>query len=233
MASVTANTAQRLRGLTVTSLDLGGRLISYEDGLDLQRTIHSDVARGNQPPTVLLLEHEEVFTAGRRTRPEDVTVAGTRVVPTDRGGRITWHGPGQLVCYPIVPLVHPLDVVAFVRLLEQIMIDSAKTFGVSTLRVEGRSGAWCAATATQPERKVGAVGVRVASGVAMHGFAINANCDLSWAGQVVPCGISDAGVTSLSVEAGRDISVLDLSKVVEPLLHSHLGCYVEPTMDTQ
>jgi len=141
----------------------------------------------------------------------------------DRGGKITWHGPGQLVAYPIIALDEPVDVVAYVRATEDVMIRTCADFGVEAVRVEGRSGAWVPGTGARPDRKVGAVGLRVARGVTMHGIAINCDCDLSWFGRFVPCGISDAGVTSLSAEAGRDISVAEVLEVAERHLADVLG----------
>lgn len=217
--------------LRVRNMGVGSELVSYLDGLSLQREIHRDVVAGLAPPTLLILEHEATFTAGKRTEPTDLTDPTVPVIETDRGGRITWHGPGQIVGYPIVPLTHPLDVVAYVRLLEQIMIDTCAQFGVSAVRVDGRSGTWCEPDDNQPARKVGAVGVRVAAGVAMHGFAVNVNCDLSWASDIVPCGISDAGVTSLA----REVAQLPghpqptTSDVLGPLQHiatAHLTTYL-------
>jgi lipoyl(octanoyl) transferase len=177
-----------------------GTDVPYEDAWRLQRELHAKVCVGAEPDTVLLLEHVPVFTAGRRTQPTDWPLDGSPVVQTDRGGRITWHGPGQLVGYPIVRLASPIDVVAYVRRLESLLIDLCAEFGVSAGRVEGRSGVWVAQDGGGPQRKIAAIGVRVAQGVTMHGFALNVNPDLSWFARIVPCGISDAGVTSLAVE---------------------------------
>jgi len=170
---------------------------------------------GTQPDTILLLEHPSVFTAGKRTEPLDRPMDGTEVVDVDRGGKITWHGPGQLVGYPIVKLPDPIDVVAYVRRVEQLLIDVCAEFGVAADRVEGRSGAWVRADERGPDRKVAAIGIRVARGVTQHGFAINGDCDLSNFDRFVPCGIRDAGVTSLSAELGRPVTVDDLLPVVE------------------
>jgi lipoyl(octanoyl) transferase len=171
------------------------------------------------PDTLLLLEHPSVYTAGRRTEPHERPFDGTPVVDVDRGGKITWHGPGQLVGYPIVALPDPVDVVAYVRRLEEALIGVCAGFGLATGRVEGRSGVWVAADAPgqgfRPERKVAAIGVRVARGVTMHGFALNCDPDLGAFGAIVPCGIPDAGVTSLSAELGRDISTADAIEQVE------------------
>ncbi|MHB1063125.1 MAG: lipoyl(octanoyl) transferase LipB, partial [Georgenia sp.] len=165
---------------------------------------------GDRPDTVLLLEHSDVYTAGSRTGARDRPTDGTPVVDVDRGGRITWHGPGQLVAYPIVRLREPVDVVAYVRALEQAVINLAAGYGVATARVAGRSGVWVLSDERGRDRKLCAVGVRVARGVTMHGIAINAEPDLHAYDRIVPCGIDDADVTSLTAEAGRRIGVLDI-----------------------
>jgi lipoyl(octanoyl) transferase len=190
-------------------------VVEYEAALAEQRRIHAEVADGVAPDTVLLLTHPSVYTAGKRTEPADRPFDGTPVVDVDRGGKITWHGPGQLVGYPIVRLSDPVDVVAYVRRMEQLLIDVCAELGLATMRVEGRSGVWVAADERGPERKVAAIGIRVARGVTLHGFAINADCDLSRYDIFVPCGIRDAGVTSLSAELGRDVTVEELLPVVE------------------
>ncbi|MEV4137437.1 lipoyl(octanoyl) transferase LipB [Dactylosporangium sp. NPDC049742] len=190
-------------------------LVDYETALAEQRRIHEAVASGAAPDTVLLLEHPSVYTAGKRTEPADRPFDGTPVVDVDRGGKITWHGPGQLVGYPIVKLPDPIDVVAYVRRMEQVLIDVCAEFGLPTVRVEGRSGVWVAADGRGPDRKVAAIGIRVARGVTLHGFAINADCDLSRYDIFVPCGIRDAGVTSLSAELGRAVTVAEVLPVVE------------------
>jgi lipoyl(octanoyl) transferase len=193
--------------------------VDYRAAWDEQRRIHDGVAEGTLPNTVLLLEHPSVYTAGKRTEPGDRPVDGTPVVDTDRGGKITWHGPGQLVGYPILKLPDPIDVVAYVRRVEQVLIDVCAELGLATTRIEGRSGAWVAADNRGPDRKVAAVGIRVSRGVTLHGFAINANCDLAVFDKIVPCGIRDAGVTSISAELGRDVTVAELLPVTE----RHLG----------
>src|SRR4051794_36594146 len=190
-------------------------VVEYEAALAEQRRIHAEVADGVAPDTVLLLTHPSVYTAGKRTEPADRPFDGTPVVDVDRGGKITWHGPGQLVGYPIVRLSDPVDVVAYVRRMEQLLIDVCAELGLATMRVEGRSGVWVAADERGPERKVAAIGIRVARGVTLHGFAINADCDLSRYDIFVPCGIRDAGVTSLSAELGRDVTVEELLPIVE------------------
>jgi lipoyl(octanoyl) transferase len=192
-------------------------LVPYLDGWDEQRRLHADRVAGRIPDTVMLLEHEAVYTAGKRTEPHECppSSAGAPTIDVDRGGKITWHGPGQLVGYPIVKLPDPIDVVAYVRRVEQMLIDVCAELGVDAGRVDGRSGVWVPADSRGPARKVAAIGIRVAQGVTMHGFAINAACDLGWFSRIVPCGIADAGVTSLSAELGRHVGVSDVSPVVE------------------
>ena len=194
---------------------LGSDPWEYGVAWDLQRRIHDEVAAGKAPDTLILLEHNAVYTAGRRTEPLDRPLDGTPVVDVDRGGKITWHGPGQLVGYPIVRLPMPLDVVAHVRRIEQALIDSCAEVGLETARVDGRSGVWVLADDRGPDRKVAAIGVRVARGVTLHGFAINCDCDMGAFDRIVPCGIRDAGVTSLSLELGRDVTVAEMLPIVE------------------
>lgn len=202
-------------------------MIDYHAAWEEQRRLHAAVVAGEAPDTVLLLEHPSVYTAGKRTQPWDRPVDGTPVVETDRGGQITWHGPGQLVGYPIVKLPalggRPRDVVAYVRRMEQMLIGVCAEFGVRTARVPGRTGVWVPADDRGPDRKVAAIGVRVSRGVAMHGFALNCNCDLSYFDRIVPCGIRDAGVTSLTVEVGREVTVAEVMPVVERHLPTLLG----------
>ncbi|MGE2833527.1 lipoyl(octanoyl) transferase LipB [Mycobacterium sp. SMC-4] len=183
--------------------------IDYLAAWDVQRDVAAARAAGG-PDTLLLLEHPPVYTAGRRTLPEERPVDGTPVVETDRGGKITWHGPGQLVGYPIIGLAEPLDVVDFVRRLEEALITVCTELGVPTGRVEGRSGVWVANTSARP-RKIAAIGIRVARAITLHGFALNCDCDLAAFGSIVPCGISDAGVTSLSAELGRRVTVAEVT----------------------
>jgi lipoyl(octanoyl) transferase len=208
--------------LAVRRLDLGEALQPYRPTWELQKALHAQRVADEIPDTVLLLEHEPVFTAGRRTtpleRPLPGATRGAEVVDVDRGGKITWHGPGQLVGYPVVRLGEPLDVVAYVRRLEALLIDVCEGLGVPATRVEGRSGVWVPADERGSERKVAAIGVRVSRGVTMHGFALNADADLGWFGLIVPCGIADAGVTSLSAELGRDVGVLEVADLVEARL---------------
>jgi lipoyl(octanoyl) transferase len=202
---------QLLPGLTVVR----GGLVDYAVARERQRQVHEAVVAGDRPDTVLLLEHPSVFTAGKRTNSWDRPVDGTPVVEVDRGGRITWHGPGQIVGYPILRLADPVDVVAYVRRVEQLLIDVCAELGLATIRVEGRSGVWVPVDTRGPERKVGAIGIRVARGVTLHGFALNCDCDLSAYDKIVPCGIPDAGVTSLTTELARPVTVAEVLPVVE------------------
>ena len=210
------------RATALQRLGFGVDAVPYLDAWEIQRRVLDGVADGSRPDTVLLLEHPPTYTAGKRTRPSDRPTDGTPVVDVDRGGQITWHGPGQLVGYPIVKLAEPIDVVEHVRRIEAMLMDVCTELGLETMRVEGRTGVWVPADAplvgTRPERKVAAIGVRVSRGVTMHGFAINCDCDLAWFDRIVPCGIEDAGVTSLSAEIGRDITVLDVLPLVEARL---------------
>lgn len=189
--------------------------VPYEQAWARQRELHEAVADGDAPDTVLLLEHPSVYTAGKRTEPHERPFDGTPVIDVDRGGKITWHGPGQLVGYPIVALPDPIDVVAYVRRLEGMLIDVCAELGVTATRVEGRSGAWVEGI---PARKLGQIGIRVARGVTLHGFALNCDPDMRFFANMVPCGIPDAAVTSLSQELGRDVTVAE----VLPLVERHL-----------
>ncbi|MGO1389799.1 MULTISPECIES: lipoyl(octanoyl) transferase LipB [Brachybacterium] len=183
--------------------------VDYRAAWALQRRIHGEVVAGDRPDTLLLLEHAPVYTAGKLTEDHERPRDGAEVIDIDRGGKITWHGPQQLVGYPIVRLPIPIDVVGFVRDLERTLIDVCTEVGVRTVPLEGRSGVWVAPE-NAPARKVCAIGLRVSKRVTMHGFALNCANDLSWAHNVIPCGIDDAGVTSLSQEAGRRIAVADV-----------------------
>jgi len=194
-------------------------VVGYRQAWDLQRELHAKVVSGEEPDTTLLLEHAAVYTAGKRTQPHERPWDGTPVVDVDRGGKITWHGPGQIVGYPIVRLAAPIDVVAHVRRLEEMMIRVCADLGVDVGRVEGQSGTWVLADERGPNRKVGAIGIRVSRQVTMHGFALNCDPDLAWADVIVPCGIADAGVTSISKELGRDVTVQE----VLPHVEKHLG----------
>jgi lipoyl(octanoyl) transferase len=187
--------------------------MDYEQAWELQRTLHAEVAAGTGPNVLLLLEHPSVYTAGRRTEEFERPLDGSKVIEVDRGGRITWHGPGQLVGYPIVKLLEPTEVVGFVREIESALIKVCADLGVNALRIEGRSGVWV--VDSQGDRKIAAIGVRVAKGVTMHGFALNVNPDLTAFDQIVACGIQDAQVTSLQKELGRDITIEEISEIVE------------------
>ncbi|NLG22163.1 MAG: lipoyl(octanoyl) transferase LipB [Actinomycetales bacterium] len=189
--------------------------VDYQQAWDHQRDVHGRVVAGELPDTILLLEHAAVYTAGKRTEDPERPTDGTPVIDVDRGGKITWHGPGQLVGYPIVRLPSPVDVVAHVRRLEDLLIDVCTELGVETTRVEGRSGVWVLADERGPDRKIGAIGIRVSHDVTMHGFSFNADCDLSWADAIIPCGIADAGVTSLTAELGRHVTVAEVLPLVE------------------
>ena len=208
--------------LAIEQVGFGAQAIGYQAGWDLQRETHARVAAGGQD-TVLLLEHEAVYTAGRRTEDFERPLDGTPVVDVDRGGKITWHGPGQLVGYPILRLPDPIDVVAYVRRVETMLIEVCAEFGVTGTQVEGRSGVWVQADERGPDRKVAAIGIRVAQGVTMHGFALNCDCDLTAFDRIVPCGISDASVTSLSKELNRDVSVAEVLPHVMTRLTSLTG----------
>jgi lipoyl(octanoyl) transferase len=193
-------------------------LIDYEQAWAQQRELHDARVAETGPDTVLLLQHPPVFTAGKRTEAWERPLDGAPVIDVDRGGKITWHGPGQLVGYPILKLSDPIDVIAYVRRVETMLMQVCAELGLATTQIEGRSGVWVAADGARPDRKVAAIGIRVAKGVTLHGFAINCNPDLSWFDRIVPCGIPDAGVTSLSAELGRDVTIEDVLPLVEPRL---------------
>jgi lipoyl(octanoyl) transferase len=188
-------------------------LVEYQKAWESQRAIHQDVVDGKRPNTLLLLEHPSVFTAGRRTDDSERPTDGTPVIDVDRGGRITWHGPGQLVGYPIVKLLKPTELVGFVREIEAGLIAVCSDVGLATQRIEGRSGVWV--RDKQGDRKIAAIGIRVAKGVTMHGFALNVNPDLSAFKSIIPCGISDADVTSLEIELQRLITIDEVAPLVE------------------
>lgn len=188
-------------------------IVDYRVAWQQQRDL-ADARVAGGSDTLLLLEHPAVYTAGRRTEPHERPVDGTPVVDTDRGGKITWHGPGQLVGYPIVGLAEPLDVVNYVRRLEEALIKVCADLGVDAVRVPGRSGVWVPGDEGRPDRKVAAIGVRVSRATTLHGFALNCDCDLDAFNAIVPCGISDAGVTSLSAELLRPVSVEDVQTAV-------------------
>jgi lipoyl(octanoyl) transferase len=211
--------------LVIDQIGLGGNAIEYQAAWDLQRDLHQKVVAHQIPDTVLLLEHPSVYTAGRRTEAFERPVDGTPVVDVDRGGKITWHGPGQLVGYPILHLPSPMDVVSHVRRLEDVLIGICTDFGLETSRVKGRSGVWV--LDPTENRKIAAIGVRVAQGVTMHGFALNCNNDLSWFDRIVPCGLRDAGVTTMSKEIGRNISADEVSSSAEFHLNRVFGPIAE------
>nr|WP_206313817.1 lipoyl(octanoyl) transferase LipB [Streptomyces coryli] len=246
--------------LRFVHLGFGEDAVEYQAAWQEQRQVHSARFADEIPDTCLLLEHPPVYTAGRRTAENERPLDGTPVVDVDRGGKITWHGPGQLVGYPILKLPRPVDVVAHVRRLEEALIRTATEFGVETTRIEGRSGVWVLgdpveqklgglsldldprmqdddeydprlagpeyapsnAGQRREDRKLAAIGIRVAKGVTMHGFAINVNPDNTWFDRIVPCGIRDAGVTSLSNELGREVPVAEVLPVVEKHLRAVL-----------
>lgn len=196
-------------------------LMQYLDALDLQRSLHQEIAAGARENTLLLLEHPSVFTAGKRTQMHERPSDGSLVIDVDRGGKITWHGPGQLVGYPIVRLAKPTELVGFVREIERALIAICGELGLTTQRVDGRSGVWVVDSAGQ--RKIAAIGIRVASGVSMHGFALNIDPDLSAYDSIIPCGIDDASVTSLSKELGRSISTDEVLPIVEKHMYESLA----------
>jgi lipoyl(octanoyl) transferase len=204
----------------------GSDAVPYQLGLELQRELHARRIADEIPDCCLLLEHEAVYTAGRRTEPLDRPVGdpGAPVIEVDRGGKITWHGPGQLVGYPIVKLEDPIDVIAYVRAIEEAMIRTCAHRGLAATRVDGRSGAWVVGDDSGGrDRKVAAIGIRVARGVTMHGFALNCDNDLSWYDRIVPCGISDASITSLTAEVGRRVGVADVLEPAQRQLSDVLG----------
>lgn len=203
------------------------RTVDYREAWEEQKRVHAAVVAGEQEDTTLLLEHTAVYTAGKLTHDSERPTDGTPVVDVDRGGKITWHGPGQLVGYPIVHLPGRVDVVAHVRRLEEMMIRVAADVGVSATRVTGRSGIWVTGDGATRDRKVGQIGIRVSRDVSMHGFALNCDGDLSWADAIIPCGISDADVTTLSLEAGRPVTVAE----VLPLVQRHLVEVLETEID--
>lgn len=207
--------------LVVDQIGLGDEAMQYQDAWNLQRDLHQRIVSREARDTVLLLEHPSVYTAGRRTEAFERPTDGTPVIDVDRGGKITWHGPGQLVGYPILHLPSPMDVVSHVRRLEDVLIGICSDFELETARIKGRSGVWVLDSIE--DRKIAAIGVRVAQGVTMHGFALNCNNDLSWFDRIVPCGIRDAGVTTMSKELGRDISVLEVASSAELHLQRVFG----------
>ncbi|MFG3114122.1 lipoyl(octanoyl) transferase LipB [Streptomyces sp. NPDC048197] len=248
-------------GLRFVHLGFGDDAVDYESAWQEQRRIHAARFADEVPDTCLLLEHLSVYTAGRRTSDDERPLDGTPVVDVDRGGKITWHGPGQLIGYPIQKLPRPVDVVAHVRRLEEALIRACAEFGIEGSRVEGRSGVWVLgdpleerpalgglnldfdprladelfdprlngpeyapsnAGQRREDRKLAAIGIRVAKGVTMHGFSLNVNPDNTSFDKIVPCGIRDAGVASLAGELGRDITIAEVLPVVEKHLRDVL-----------
>ena len=208
---------------------LSANSVPYSTALEMQRAVHADVASGRAPDTVLLLEHPSVYTAGKRTEPHERPIDGTPVIDVDRGGKITWHGPGQLVGYPIVKLSDPVDVVAYVRRLEGMLIEILAEFGVPGERVDGRSGVWLLGPERGAGEKIAAIGIRVADGVTMHGFSLNCSNSFAAYDAIVACGLPDAGATSISRELDRTVTPAD----VVPLVQRHFARFLEPSLATK
>ncbi len=209
--------------LTFVRAGFGADAVPYDVAWQSQRDLHAQRVNDEIDDVVLLLEHPSVYTAGKRTEPEDRPVDGTPVVEVDRGGKITWHGPGQLVGYPITKLPEHVYVVDYVRRLEEALIRACADLGLASGRVKGRSGVWLADSGDRPERKIAALGVRVSRGVTMHGLALNCDNDMAAFDAIVPCGIADAGVTTLSLELGRDVTVAETLPLVEKHLRELLA----------
>ena len=214
MPLVSASSDTEISDISIELQRLG--LVPYEEALANQRLIHSEVAQAIRPNTLILLEHPSVYTAGKRTTESEKPSDGTPVIGVDRGGKITWHGPGQLVGYPIVKLAKPTELVGFVREIEAGLIRVCSEFGITSQRVDGRSGVWI--RDSNGDRKIAAIGIRVAQGVSMHGFALNVNPDLDAFNRIIPCGIDDAAVTSMAQELSRDITIEEVIPVVEKYL---------------
>lgn len=212
----------------------GDAALEYTQAWQLQRDLHADRVADRIGDTALLLEHPPVYTAGKRTEPHERPFDGTPVVDVDRGGKITFHGPGQLVGYPITKLPSHVLVVDYVRRVEEALIRSLADLGVTTGRVPGRSGVWLPEGAGRPERKIAAIGIRVSRGVTMHGFSLNCDVDMDWYERFVPCGIADAGVTSLDLELGRDVAPPDVAPIVMRHLEDLLAWRTyEPSPDIE
>ena len=199
---------------TETIIQNWGKDVEFKQSWDKQRELHHKIVSENHPNTVVLLEHQNVYTAGRSTKPEDRPIDSSPVFDIDRGGRITWHGPGQIVCYPIIKLDDPVDVVAHVRRLELLIMNVCSKLGLETTQIEGRSGVWVKGNGFL-DKKIAAIGIRVAKKATMHGFALNCNNSLDAFRKIVPCGIADSDVTTLSLELGRDVSVAEVTSLVE------------------
>ncbi len=196
-----------------------GSGVEYQSAWDRQRELHHKIVTENHPDVAVLLEHQNVYTAGRSTKPEDRPTDSSPVFDIDRGGRITWHGPGQIVCYPIMKLDDPVDVVAHVRRLELLIMNVCSKLGLETTQIEGRSGVWVKGNGL-PDKKIAAIGIRVAKKATMHGFALNCNNSLVAFRNIVPCGIGDADVTTISLELGRDVSVAEVTPLIEEELRN-------------
>lgn len=195
--------------------------MEYIEALELQRSLHDEIADGQRENTLVLVEHPSVYTAGKRTQDHERPHDGTPVIDVDRGGKITWHGLGQLVGYPIVRLAKPTELVGFVREIETALIETCSELGLAATRVQGRSGVWV--VDSKGERKIAAIGIRVARGVTMHGFALNVEPDLSAFEAIIPCGIEDAAVTSLAIELGRSIGIEEVLPIVEKHMYESLS----------
>ena len=196
-----------------------GSDVEYQSAWDQQRELHHKIVTENHPDVAVLLEHQNVYTAGRSTKPEDRPTDSSPVFDIDRGGRITWHGPGQIVCYPIMKLDDPVDVVAHVRRLELLIMNVCSKLGLETTQIEGRSGVWVKGNGL-PDKKIAAIGIRFAKKATMHGFALNCNNSLVAFRNIVPCGIGDADVTTISLELGRDVSVAEVTPLIEEELRN-------------
>jgi lipoyl(octanoyl) transferase len=196
-----------------------GSDVEYQSAWDKQRELHHKIVTENHPDVAVLLEHQNVYTAGRSTKPEDRPTDSSPVFDIDRGGRITWHGPGQIVCYPIMKLDDPVDVVAHVRRLELLIMNVCSKLGLETTQIDGRSGVWVKGNGL-PDKKIAAIGIRVAKKATMHGFALNCNNSLDAFRNIVPCGIGDADVTTISLELGRDVSVAEVTPLIEEELRN-------------
>lgn len=207
--------------LEFSRVGLDPDFVDYQAAWELQRTLHAEVVAGTAASSVLLMEHSPVYTAGKRTEDHERPLDGTPVVPVDRGGKLTWHGPGQLVGYPILALPEPTRVADYVGILEEVIIAVLRDFNIDGVRIEGRSGVWVGAGPDGPARKIAAIGIRINRRVTMHGFAINCSNDLTPFDQIVPCGITDAGVTSISVEAGSTVTPSDIISRIEAELRKN------------
>ena len=207
--------------LEFSRLGLAPDFVDYMEAWDTQRELHDKVVAGVAPSTVLLLEHAAVYTAGKLTEDHERPFDGTPVVAVDRGGKLTWHGPGQLVAYPILKLKNRAGIRDYVERLEEIMITVMADYGIKAERIKGRAGVWIKADAKGPDRKIAAIGIRVLNGVTMHGIAINCNNDLAAYGQIIACGITDAGVTTMSLETGQDIRPAHIVDRIVEEFHKH------------